>query len=148
MKVRRVHSELRETVASYDARRTPLKSPESVAATLSELLENEPQEVFGALLLDAKHMPIGWHEVSRGSLTASIVHPREVFGAAIRMGAAALIVAHNHPSGDPKPSREDLQVTKRLVEGGTLLGINVLDHVIVGADGAFSSARADGWGAF
>jgi DNA repair protein RadC len=80
--------------------------------------------------------------VSRGSLAASIVHPREVFRTAIVASAASMILVHNHPSGDPEPSEEDLSITKRLVEVGELVGIGVLDHVILGARGAFVSLRS------
>lgn len=80
-------------------------------------------------------------EISRGTLTASLVHPREVFGPAIRMGAAAIILAHNHPSGDTTPSEEDQTVTKRIHEAGMLLGVPLLDHVIIGAGGSYASFR-------
>jgi DNA repair protein RadC len=86
--------------------------------------------VFAALLLDAKHRIIGVHVVSIGSLTESPAHPREVFRAAIVAGAAAVIFGHNHPSGDVTPSPEDVATTRRLIEAGMLLGINVLDPVI------------------
>jgi DNA repair protein RadC len=85
--------------------------------------------------------------VSRGTLTASLVHPREVFRPAIREAAAALLLVHNHPSGDPAPSREDREITARLVQAGDLLGIPVLDHVVV-AEGGYRSLREEGgaWG--
>lgn len=90
------------------------------------------RENFVVLLLDTKNKVIGINTVSIGTLNSSLVHPREVFKPAILASAAALILAHNHPSGDPKPSREDIEVTKRLIEAGGLLGIQVLDHIIVG----------------
>lgn len=95
-------------------------------------LADRPTEEFWALLLDGKHRVLAWHQVSVGTLNMSLVHPREVFGAAVRLGAAAIAVAHNHPSGDPTPSREDLAVTKRLRDAGELLGIPLMDHVIIG----------------
>ena len=117
------------------------RSAEAVATILRPLLENEACERFVALLLNGKHRVAGFAEVSRGTLTSSLVHPREVFGPAIREVAAAVIVAHNHPSGDPEPSQEDLAVTKRLHEAGVLLGIPLLDHIIVGERGSFTSLR-------
>jgi DNA repair protein RadC len=96
------------------------------------------REIFVSLLLDTKHRLLRAIPVSIGSLTASLVHPREVFAPAIRHSAAGLLVFHNHPSGDPTPSAEDLQVTRRLAEVGRLVGIPLLDHVILG-DASFRS---------
>ena len=90
-------------------------------------------------MLDSRHRILGITEISRGTLTASLVHPREVFKAAILANAAAIIVAHNHPSGDVTPSSEDDKVTKRLREAGKVMGIRVLDHVIVGPMGGSHS---------
>ena len=95
-------------------------------------------EQFRTLLLDGKHRLIGDVLVSQGTLTSSPVHPREVFHAAIRAKAAALVLMHNHPSGDASPSADDLEITRRLVQVGDMVGIRVVDHVIVG-QGAFSS---------
>ena len=103
------------------------------------------KEVFCVLLLDAKHRKLREVQVSEGSLTASIVHPREVFVAAVRESAAAVILVHNHPSGDPAPSAEDVELTRRLRQAGETLGIRVLDHVIVGAEAHFSFADAGYW---
>jgi DNA repair protein RadC len=100
----------------------------------ARIIGEETVEVFGALMLDAKHRVRGYAEISRGTLSSSIVHPREVFGPAIRLGAAAILVGHNHPSGDPKPSQNDLAVTERLAAAGVLLGIPLMDHVIIGHD--------------
>jgi len=121
-----------------------LGGPEHVWSHLSVRLRGVPQEVFTALLLDARHRLIREVEVSRGSLNQSLVHPREVFGPAVREAAASLIVAHNHPSGDPRPSREDHDVTRRLERAGRILGIPLLDHVVIGAQGYTSFARS-GW---
>ena len=101
-------------------------------------------EVFKVVLLDAKHTIIRDAVVSEGSLTLSIVHPREVFSLAVRESAAAVIFVHNHPSGDPEPSQEDRTLTTRLVAVGDLLGIRVLDHVILG-DGRYVSFADRGW---
>jgi DNA repair protein RadC len=96
------------------------------------------------LLLDARHRLVAQRCVSLGSLMSSVIHPREVFRPAIGLAAAALILVHNHPSGDPTPSVEDHQVTLRLAEAGALLGIRLLDHVVVAADG-FRSFKEEGW---
>lgn len=108
------------------------------------LLRDLRHEVFKTILLDAKHTIIRDATVSEGSLTLSIVHPREVFGLAIREAAAAVIFLHNHPSGDPQPSAEDRDLTARLVAVGELIGIRVLDHIIVG-DGRYVSFADRGW---
>jgi DNA repair protein RadC len=101
-------------------------------------------ELFKVILLDAKHALIRDVTVSEGSLTLSIVHPREVFSLAVRESAAAVIFLHNHPSGDPTPSHEDRVLTSRLVSAGQVLGIQVLDHVILG-DGRYVSFADQGW---
>ncbi|HKA24279.1 MAG TPA: DNA repair protein RadC [Candidatus Eisenbacteria bacterium] len=101
------------------------------------------RERFVGLYLDARHRVMRRHTVSVGTLTASLVHPREVFAPAIRARAAALVVVHNHPSGDPEPSPEDCALTERLREGAKLLGVDLLDHVVV-ARGGFVSFRERG----
>ena len=101
-------------------------------------------EVFKVVLLDAKHAIMRDATVSEGSLTLSIVHPREVFTLAVKESAAAVIFLHNHPSGDPTPSQEDRVLTARLVSAGEVLGIRVLDHLIVG-DGRYVSFADQGW---
>ena len=108
------------------------------------LLRDLRHEVFKVILLDSKHCIIRDSMVSKGSLTLSIVHPREVFNLAVKVSAAAVIFLHNHPSGDPFPSDEDRTLTKRLVEAGNLLGIRVLDHLIIG-DGKYVSFADLGW---
>lgn len=97
-------------------------------------------EQFRVLVLDGKHRVVREHLVSQGTLTSSPVHPREVFGPAIRHAAAALVLVHNHPSGDPAPSADDLDITRRLADVGELVGIRILDHVIVGEDSYVSLA--------
>jgi DNA repair protein RadC len=101
-------------------------------------LRDRKKEEFRCVLLDTKNRFLREETVSTGSLTASLVHPRETFKAAVRESAAAVIFVHNHPSGDARPSQEDIALTKRLVQAGDLLGIRVLDHVIVGDGGHFS----------
>jgi len=98
------------------------------------------REEFRIYLLDAKHHITALHTVSIGHLTSSLVHPREVFKAAILANAAALIAVHNHPSGDPTPSQEDHALTQRLINAGSLMGIELLDHVIIGHPGSYSFA--------
>ncbi|GJL65889.1 MAG: UPF0758 protein [Nitrospirales bacterium] len=102
------------------------------------LLRDLRHEVFKIVLLDAKHRVIRDMTISKGSLTVNIVHPREVFNAAVRESAAAVIVLHNHPSGNPEPSPEDYALTERLVTAGDILGIRVLDHLVIG-DGSYMS---------
>lgn len=108
------------------------------------LLRDLRHEVFKALLLDAKHGLIRDMTVSEGSLTVSIVHPREVFNLAVRESAAAVIFVHNHPSGDPHPSEEDHALTRRLMAAGEILGIRVLDHIVIG-DGRYVSFADEGF---
>ena len=103
--------------------------------------QEEVVEVFTVLMMNGKHRVVGMAEVSRGTLTCALVHPREVFGPALRLSSAAVIVVHNHPSGDPEPSEEDVEVTRRLVEVGRVIGVPLLDHVIVGECGRFTSLR-------
>jgi DNA repair protein RadC len=107
-------------------------------------LIGERRERVVVLLLDARHRLIAQRCVSLGSLMSSVIHPREVFRPAIGLAAAALILVHNHPSGDPTPSVEDHQVTLRIAEAGALLGIRLLDHVVVAADG-WKSFKEEGW---
>jgi len=120
-----------------------LCSPADVAAAFRPRLRDAAHERFVAVLLDGRHRVLRDVVVSQGTLTASLVHPREVFRPALREAAAALILVHNHPSGDPSPSREDAEVTRRLARAGRLLGIEVVDHVIVAEQG-FSSLRERG----
>lgn len=105
---------------------------------------NERAEVFACALVDARLRLIKIHVISRGTLTASIVHPRESFRPAVRSAASGVIFAHNHPSGDPVPSEEDRRITSRLEEVGRILGIPMLDHVIVGSEGAYFSFADEG----
>jgi DNA repair protein RadC len=101
---------------------------------LFNFLKYETKEHFLALHLDSKNRILCLDKVSSGSLNASIVHPREVFKTALLSSAAAILFIHNHPSGNPEPSREDLELTTRLQDGAKLLGIRVLDHIIIGED--------------
>jgi DNA repair protein RadC len=115
-----------------------IRGPEDVEALVGRSLRRAQREHFLVLLLNARHEVMASETVSIGSLNASIVHPREVFKPAILASAASIVLVHNHPSGDPEPSEEDLSITKRLVEVGDLLGIGVLDHVLIASRGTVS----------
>lgn len=108
-------------------------------------LEQETQEVFGIIALNTKNRVIGFDIIHKGTLNASIVHPRDVYKALLLKNAASYICFHNHPSGDPTPSREDRAVTDRLVEAGKIVGIDLLDHIITGDDGKFVSLKEKGF---
>jgi DNA repair protein RadC len=122
---------------------TRFTSPCQVFEHLDYEFRDRRKEYFMALLLDGKNRIIRRVQISEGSLNQSIVHPREVFNVAVRESAAAIILLHNHPTGDPTPSPEDLEVTRRLTEAGELMGIKVLDHIIIG-EGAFYSFTEHG----
>ena len=119
--------------------RPQIRHSRNGAEILRSYLAEVDREHFVVLLLNQKNRVIGIHTVSVGSMTASIVHPREVFKAAILSNAAAIICGHNHPSGDTIPSQEDRTLTARLVKAGELLGIPVLDHLVLGDDGNYYS---------
>lgn len=123
--------------------RPEISSPEDAANLVMADMRYLPVETFRALLLDAKNRLIRVERVSVGILDSAIVHPREVFHAAVVERAAGVVVVHNHPSGDPNPSAEDRNVTQRLVEAGRLLGVDLIDHLIIG-DGRWLSLRRQG----
>ena len=125
-----------------DARPT-IGGPRDVSNLLMPELRYVKKETLKSLLLDTKNHVLAIKTVSVGDLSSSIVHPREVFQDAILASAAALIIAHNHPSGDPTPSAEDIAVTRRLMDAGEILGIDLLDHIIIG-DGVFVSLKERG----
>jgi DNA repair protein RadC len=120
-----------------------IRKPRDAAAIARELIGDADREHVVALLLDARHRVVGVHTVAIGSLNGCPVHPRELFKAALLCNTAAVIVAHNHPSGDLTCSREDIAMTERLAQAGDLLGIQVIDHVIITVDN-FVSLRATG----
>ena len=126
---------VKEKGAMYDVQKKIGSSYDAYKA-ITEItkVQEEAQEVFGILILNTTHKIVAVHEISRGTLNASMVHPREVFKPAVLHNAAAIICFHNHPSGEPKPSKEDIETTNRLVEAGKIMGIEVLDHIIVGDD--------------
>jgi DNA repair protein RadC len=116
----------------------PLHSAEDVFHHFRDNLGREKRELFYVVLLNNKNRKIREVKISEGSLTASLVHPREVYNPVIRESAAGVIFVHNHPSGDPAPSPEDIDITKRLKEVGDVMGVRVLDHVVIGHDRYFS----------
>ena len=144
---------LRELTVRYEVRKDHegrpivvgrnLGSPKETASALMTALQDQPGEVFAILCVSTKLSVIAYHEVSRGTLDATLVHPREVFKAALLANAAAIILTHNHPSGDPIPSADDVQLTRRLDDAGALLGVEVLDHIIIG-DGRYYSFNEGG----
>lgn len=137
--------EMSRRAASWPASQRPcVSTPEDVVRLCASQLRGVDREHFWALALTTKNRLLRMVEVSVGSLNASIVHPRELFKEAVRLSAAAIIVVHNHPSGDPTPSGADLQLTRRLVRAGDVLGIEVLDHVVIGDGGAHVSLREMG----
>jgi DNA repair protein RadC len=116
------------------------RSSDEIFRHFQAKVEGLKKECLWALLLDGKNRLAGIVKISEGSLTTSMVHPREAFRPAVQEAAAGILFVHNHPSGDPAPSQEDVQITRRLVETGRILGIRVLDHVIIGAFSYFSFA--------
>ncbi|MGE3171791.1 MAG: JAB domain-containing protein [Planctomycetota bacterium] len=112
-----------------------------VAGLLRAFLRDDPRERFAVVYLDGRHRPIAVHDAHTGTAGSSPVHPREVFGPAVALHATAIVVAHNHPSGDPTPSADDRAVTERLRSAGELLGIEVLDHLVIGEARYFTFAE-------
>jgi DNA repair protein RadC len=121
--------------------KNPLKTPEDIVAVVQGRLKDKKKEYFLALLMDTRNRLIRVAEISVGSLDSSIVHPREVFKEAISASAASVIFIHNHPSGDTQASDEDIALTKRLVQAGEIVGIDVLDHIIIGGKNFASFKR-------
>jgi DNA repair protein RadC len=117
-----------------------LRCAGDVVALLAAFLRDDPRERFVAVYLDGKHRPIAVHDAHVGTAASAPVHPREVFGPALLLAATAVVVGHNHPSGDPTPSAEDRAVTERLRQVGELVGVEMLDHVVLGEAAYFSFA--------
>jgi|Deesub1362A_J573_1020465.scaffolds.fasta_scaffold01550_9 DNA repair protein RadC len=133
--------ELTRRLSSFSGETKPvIRSPQDVSDLLMEEMRYLDREHFKAILLDIKNRVIDIEDISVGSLNTSIVHPRELFKTAIRRSSAAIILIHNHPSGDPTPSSEDIEITSRIVWGGEILGIEILDHIIIG-DGIYVSLK-------
>ena len=135
---------IKQVVRESDFEVVQIKSPEDAASAIQKEIGDEDREVFFVLCLNTKNRVVAIHRASVGSINAAIVHPREVFKSAILNNAASIIIAHNHPSYDPSPSNEDLEVTKRLVKAGEILGIEVLDHIIVG-ENKYISLKSKGY---
>ena len=133
--------EIARRIAGEKAKqKTKIAAPNEVAQLFMEELRYKKEEHFKVVFLDAKSKILGEETISQGSLTAAIVHPREVYKKAVSRAAYSIIVMHNHPSGDPSPSKEDIGITKRLQEAGNLMGIPLLDHIIIG-DGVYMSLK-------
>ncbi len=134
---------VREVVLSYKTSRKgiAISGPNTIAAILPKLLTTNTKEHFIAFYLDGSHQIVSYSVVSIGTATAAMVHPREAFQPAIAVGAVAVIVAHNHPSGSLKISDSDRVTTKRIADAGEILGIKLLDHIIFTADGSFVSMK-------
>lgn len=134
--------ELGRRVLTAQPPRRIIKSPDDVVAAVRETVAEDmkllDREHFQVMYLDRKGGLISTEKISVGGLSSSIAHPREVFKSAVKRSAASIILIHNHPSGDPSPSTEDIELTRRMIEAGTIMGIDVLDHVIIGENNQFS----------
>lgn len=130
---------VRERSVEFDGKR--VDAPDAAASLIRRILDGADREQIVVLALNTKNEVLAAHIASVGSLNASIIHPREVFKFACLVNAASVIIAHNHPSGDPEPSREDHETTRRLTEAGRVLGIDVLDHLILGDPAYWSFKR-------
>ena len=119
--------ELEPELKDYD-----IKNPQSVVKAIRSSIKDKAKEHFKLILLDSRNKIIGISTISIGTLNANLVHPREIFKEAIIHNSASVVLAHNHPSGDPEPSEEDMKITERLVESGKILGIEVIDHIVIG----------------
>ncbi|MFJ7747463.1 RadC family protein [Peribacillus sp. NPDC097295] len=139
----RIRQEIRETSDPFTT--FQISSPHQAQELAASYIAHEDREVFLVMMLNTKNQVVGLHRAHTGSLNASIVHPRDVLKCAVLNNAASIIVSHQHPSGDPTPSREDIEVTKRLAEAGKILGIELLDHVIVSHLGNHVSLKEKGY---
>lgn len=143
---------VRELTVSYRLRRirrpvwpdSRLNTPAAAATVLISILKHEPIEVCGILCLSARLDILAYHELSRGTLDSAMVHPRDVFRTALLANSASVVVAHNHPSGDPMPSPDDIVLTTRLKAAGELVGVPLADHVIVGSNRRYYSFKEAG----
>lgn len=127
-----------EVRITHHAATQPIRNPKNAIAFMQRHLGDRPREVFAVVHLDGRNQPTGFAIASMGSATSALVHPREVFAAAIREYASAVMLFHNHPSGDPTPSQEDRSLTQRLCNAGEIIGISVIDHLIVSERQYFS----------
>jgi DNA repair protein RadC len=143
-KIQSVFELARRLETFVDEPKRKICSPKDVYSFMYPKCREQKKEKFITLYLDTKNQILKEETISIGSLNASIVHPREVFKGALELSSASIIMIHNHPSGDPSPSREDIMVTEKLCEGGKLLGIDVLDHIIIG-EGRYVSLKDEGF---
>jgi DNA repair protein RadC len=128
----------RESLEPDDLVPFDIKNPEAVVKAVRASIQDKAKEHFKLILLNSRNKILRISPVSIGTLTTSLVHPREVFRNAITHSAASVVLAHNHPSGDPEPSEDDLKITRKLVESGKIIGIEVIDHLIIGKSGHYS----------
>jgi DNA repair protein RadC len=133
----------RVSTSQINKDRVVIRSPVEISSLLMEEMRHLQKEVFKIVMLNTKNHIIKHLNISVGCLNSSIVHPREVFSEAVKVGCSALLLVHNHPSGDPGPSTEDIETTQRLINAGSILGIKVLDHIVIG-DGRYISFREQG----
>lgn len=133
---------VREASTLYPTRK--INAPEDAAALLEKFIGDSDREHVVALYLNTKNEPVAIHTVSIGTISSCLIHPREIFKGALLANSSALILAHCHPSGNPEPSKEDLEITKRLAQAGELLGIELLDHIIIGSEGRYISLKGKG----
>ncbi|HAG07493.1 MAG TPA: hypothetical protein DCL13_04890 [Peptococcaceae bacterium] len=133
----------RRVATSAPESRPVVRTPDDVAKLVMETMRHLDREHFRALLLNTKNQVLSIETISVGTLDSSTVHPRELFKSAVKKSAAAVILVHNHPSGDPTPSQADIDLTGRLVQAGSILGIGVLDHIVIG-DNRYTSFKACG----
>ncbi|KAF5090570.1 hypothetical protein DSECCO2_16360 [anaerobic digester metagenome] len=133
---------IREGSILYKTRR--ISSPKDAVGIGQQFLEDADREQVIVCCLDTKNQPLSISVVSMGILNSSLIHPREIFKTAILTNAASIMLFHNHPSGDPEPSNEDLSITQRIKEAGVLMGIELLDHIIIGTEGRYCSLKEKG----
>ncbi len=145
MYVRELHARYRlRRLSGWSLPLEPLKAPRDAARIFVTLLRDEVVEVGGLLCLSTRHHVIAYHELSRGTVDATIMHPRDIFKIALLANASAVILGHNHPSGDVTPSPDDVALTKRISSCGELMSIQLADHVIVSGDGTYFSFKESG----
>lgn len=133
---------VREKQISY---KSEIRNPDDVFGAAKAMgFVDYTEEVLGILTTDIKGGVTGYHEISRGDLNTAVVHPREIYKRVLLTNSSAIILVHNHPSGDVTPSEKDIQVTKRLVEVGEIMGVPVLDHLIIGSNGNYFSMKTNG----
>lgn len=136
---------VKESGGRYNLDNKRINSPQNAVKIFNEVFEmdSRAEEILALMTLDTKNKVTGMFIVSQGSINESVVHPREVYKRALLQNASQIIIAHNHPSGEPNPSKEDINITKRLGEAGKLIGIDMLDHIIIG-DGKYISLKDKG----